>query len=159
MQQGYGVMIDTINMVKEPETFDPQAKETVLVSLCAFGVHCRYHGKSHKMGHLLYKEKPTEKLRKKYNILPVCGEIMGGLLIPREPCDVIESPEGLRVVGRIDSKDYTAQYNKGAEEALRLANIFNVKKAYLLKDSPMYGKGYGILARLLEENGIQVNHI
>ncbi|GEM_PF-1644766 len=127
--------------------------------LCAFGVHCRYHGKSHKMGYLLYKKKPTEGLRKKYNILPLCGEIMGRLPIPREPCGVIESPEGLRVVGRTDSKDYTVQYNKGAEEALRLANIFNVKKAYLLKDSPICGKGYGILARLLEENGIQVNHI
>lgn len=32
-------------------------KENVVVSLCAFGVICRYHGRSHKMGHMLYKEK------------------------------------------------------------------------------------------------------
>jgi uncharacterized protein YbbK (DUF523 family) len=68
-------MTETINMARDSETFEPQNKETVLVSLCTFGVQCRYHGKSHKMGHLLYKEKPTEKLRTKYNILPLCGEI------------------------------------------------------------------------------------
>jgi uncharacterized protein YbbK (DUF523 family) len=137
--------------------FDPLAKETVLVSLCAFGVVCRYHGKSHKMGQFLYKEKHTEELRKKYNILPLCGAIMGGLPTPREPCDVLVTPEGLRVVGRKDPTiDYTAEYNKGAEEVMRLVKIFNVQKAYLLKDCPMCGKGYGILARLLKKNGIQV---
>jgi uncharacterized protein YbbK (DUF523 family) len=149
----------TVNIVKRQETFKSNTKETVIVSLCAFGAQCRYHGKSHKMGQFLYKETPTEQLRNKYIVLPLCGEIMGGLPTPREPCDVVETPEGLRVIGRNNSKDYTVEYNKGAQEALRLAKIFKVKKAYLLKDSPMCGKGYGILARMLEENGIQVNHI
>lgn len=132
-------------------------KETVLVSLCAFGVPCRYHGQSYKMGMFLYKEKHTEELRKKYNILPLCGALMGGLPTPREPCEVIKSLEGLQVIGRNDpSIDYTEQYNKGANEALRLAKIFNVKKAYLLKDCPMCGKNYGVLAELLKKNGIPV---
>jgi len=131
-------------------------KETVLVSLCAFGTPCRYHGKTHKMGHRLYKQKKTEALREKYNVLPLCGEIMGGLPTPRPPCNVVETETGLKVIGRYDGKDYTAEYQKGAQEILRLCEIYDVKKAFLLDKSPMCGKGYGILARLLEENGIRV---
>lgn len=92
-------------------------KENVVVSLCAFGVVCRYHGKSHKMGHVLYKEKKTEELRVKYNVIPLCGEIMGGLPTPRPPCNVVNET----VIGRYDGKDYTEQYQKGANEVLRLA--------------------------------------
>lgn len=130
-------------------------KEYVIVSLCAFGVACRYHGKNMKMGHMLNKEKRTEELRKNYNILPLCGELMGGMPTPRPPCTIINN----RVIGRINGEDYTNQYQKGANEGLRLAKIFHVRKAFLLRDSPMCGKGYGILAKLLEENGIKVYNI
>ena len=134
-------------------------KETVLVSLCAFGVPCRYHGLYEKMGQRLYRTS-TEKLRKDYNVLPLCRAIMGGLPTPRPGCVVEESPEGLRVIGKDDSSiDYTDQYNKGAEEVLKMAQMFNVKKAYLLKDCPMCGKDYGILARLLKKNGILVHNV
>jgi uncharacterized protein YbbK (DUF523 family) len=52
---------------------------------------------------------------------------MGRLPTPREPCDVVVTLEGLRVVGRNDSTiDYTAEYNKGAEEVLRLVKIFDM---------------------------------
>lgn len=83
----------------------------------------------------------------------------GGLPTPRPDCEVITTSEELRVIGRKDSSiDYTDQYNKGANEALKLAKMFNVKKAYLLENCPMCGKNYGILARLLEENGIPVHN-
>lgn len=55
-------------------------KETVSVSLCAFGVPCRFRGLYEKMGMTLYR-KGTEKLREKYNVLPLCGAIMGGCLL------------------------------------------------------------------------------
>ncbi len=127
-------------------------KETVLVSLCGFGVPCRYHGKTHKMGHELYKRKKTEALREKYEILPLCGEQLGGLPTPRPGCEIV----GDKVISRTGEHDFTAEYQKGAAEVLRLCRIFGVQKAYLLKNSPMCGRGYGMLARLLEENGIQV---
>ena len=83
---------------------------------------------------------------------------MGGLPTPRPECEVIETPDGLRVIGRKDSSiDYTTEYNKGAGEALKLAKMFNVTKAYLLPDCPMCGRNYGILARLLVKNGIPVH--
>lgn len=130
-------------------------KETVLVSLCAFGTPCRYHGKTHKMGHELYKRKKTEELRERYNILPLCGEQMGGLPTPRPGCDVV----GDKVISRDGKHDFTDEYNRGAAQVLRLCQIFEVKKAYLLKDSPMCGQGYGVLAKLLEENDIIVHHV
>lgn len=133
-------------------------KETVLVSLCCFGVPCRMHGRDKtKWGTPLYR-KSTEDLRIKYNVLPLCGAIMGGLPTPRPECEVIETTDGLRVIGRKDSSiDYTTEYNKGAGEALKLAKMFNVTKAYLLPDCPMCGRNYGILARLLVKNGIPVH--
>jgi hypothetical protein len=38
-------------------------------------------------------------------------------------------------------------------------SIYGATKAYLLPSSPMCGKGYGILALLLEENGFEVYNI
>ena len=131
-------------------------KETIIVSLCAFGVPCRYHALTHKMGQELYKKRKTEELRKKYHILPLCGEIMGGLPTPRPPCKVVEEDGMIKVIGRNNNIDYTIPYQKGANEILKLARKFGVKKAYLLKGSPMCGQGYGVLARLLVENGIRV---
>jgi len=131
-------------------------KETIVVSLCAFGTPCRYHAQTHKMGQELYKRKKTEELCYKYHILPLCGEIMGGLPTPRPPCKVIDVDGKQKVIGRNNNIDYTVPYKKGANEILRLAHKFGVKKAYLLKGSPMCGQGYGVLARLLEENGIRV---
>lgn len=135
-------------------------KETVIVSLCSYGVACRFHGEIVKMGHSIYKEKKLAKLREQYYVLPLCGEIMGGLPIPRPPCNVVKDKDGeLKVIGRYNNLDYTIPYFKGADEVLRLAKIYNVKRAYLLDKSPMCGKGYGILARKLEENGIRVEKI
>jgi uncharacterized protein YbbK (DUF523 family) len=134
-------------------------KETVIVSLCSFGVACRYHGKTEVMGHSIYKEKKLAKMREQYNILPLCGEQLGGLPTPRPPCNVIEKNGELKVVGRYNDIDYTIPYNRGADEILRLARIYGVKRAFLLDKSPMCGKGYGILARKLEENGIRVEKI
>ena len=50
--------------------------ESILVSACLLGVSCRYDAKS----------KPNENvigLIKKYNLIPVCPEILGGMATPR----------------------------------------------------------------------------
>ena len=55
--------------------------KTILVSACLLGAACRYDGKS----------KPSPEiiaLRDKYNIIPVCPEIYGGLPTPRVPCEI-----------------------------------------------------------------------
>ena len=66
--------------------------------------------------------------------------------------------------------DVTSNYNRGAEEVLKLAKKFNIKKAVLKSKSPSCGKGkvydgtfsgnlvdgFGITAKLLMDNGIEV---
>lgn len=133
-------------------------KEPVLISGCLLGLCCRYDGKS----------KPAEKaaaLSEKYYLIPVCPEQLGGLSTPREPSEIR--------CGGVFSKsgcDVTAQYRRGAEEALRLAGLFGCKKAVLKERSPSCGfgkvydgsfsgtlvEGSGIAAALLSKNGIAV---
>ncbi|MBQ7954002.1 MAG: DUF523 domain-containing protein [Clostridia bacterium] len=130
----------------------------ILVSACLLGVACRYDGKS----------KPNEdiiKLTEKYNLIPFCPEITGGLPTPRHPSEIV----GDKVLNDI-GEDVTAQYKKGAEEALRIAKLYNCKYAILKEKSPSCGKGKihngkfdggytegdGITTRRLEENVITV---
>lgn len=130
----------------------------ILVSACLLGVACRYDGKS----------KPNEDviaLMNKYNLIPFCPEITGGLSTPRHPSEIVDD----KVLNDI-GEDVTAQYNKGAEEALRIAKMYNCKYAILKEKSPSCGKGKihngkfdggyvegnGVTAKLFLENGIEV---
>lgn len=132
--------------------------ENILVSACLLGVSCRYDGKS----------KPNENvisLKDRYNIIPVCPEIMGGLPTPRKASEI----QGSQVV-MDDGTNVTKEYRKGAEEVLRLCRLFGCKRAVLKEKSPSCGcgkvydgtfsgkliDGNGITAKLLMENGIEV---
>lgn len=132
--------------------------ENILISSCLLGVGCRYDGKN--------KENPEVlRLRERYNLIPFCPEIYGGLPTPRVPSERI----GDRVMMQ-DGRDVTANYRKGAEEALRLCRIYGIKTALLKERSPSCGKGEiydgtfsgtlterdGVTAELLMANGIQV---
>lgn len=132
--------------------------ENILVSACLLGVACRYDG----------KRKPNEAviaLKEKYNIIPVCPEIMGGLPTPRLPSEI----RGETVIME-NGEDVTDKYSKGAEETLRLARLFGCGKAVLKEKSPSCGsgriydgtfsktltEGNGITAGMLLANGIRV---
>lgn len=133
-------------------------KETVLISGCLLGLCCRYDGKS-KLNENI------SALSEKYYLIPVCPEQLGGLKTPRNPSEIING----RVISSAGD-DVTAEYRRGAEEALRLARLFGCKKAILKERSPScgFGKIYdgsfsgtlidesGIAAALLAENGIAV---
>ena len=132
--------------------------ENILVSACLLGVACRYDG----------KRKPNEAviaLKEKYNLIPVCPEIMGGLPTPRLPSEI----RGATVIME-NGEDVTDKYSKGAEETLRLARLFGCGKAVLKEKSPSCGsgriydgtfsktltEGNGITAGMLLANGIRV---
>lgn len=132
--------------------------EKLLISACLLGVSCRYDGKSKPLGNV-------EKLMKKYELIPVCAEIFGGLPTPRTPAEIV----GEKVL-TADGKDVTAEYLKGAREVLRLGKLFGCKKALLKERSPSCGSGiihngnfdgglvpgFGKTAALLLENEIEV---
>lgn len=103
-------------------------------------------------GTRVIQKKKTDALKEKYHVLPLCGEQIGGLPTPRPGCDVVDG----RVISRDCLHDFTEEYTRGADNILRMCKIFDVKRAYLLKDSPMCGRGYGILALKLEEAGIKM---
>jgi len=133
-------------------------KEAVLISGCLLGLCCRYDGKSKQNEHI-------SALAEKYHLIPVCPEQLGGLPTPRDPSEII----GERVVS-CAGKDVTAEYSRGAAEALRLAQLFGCKKAILKERSPSCGfgkvydgsfsgtltNGNGVAAALLAANGIAV---
>lgn len=132
--------------------------EKLLISACLLGVSCRYDGKSKPLGNV-------EKLMEKYELIPVCAEIFGGLPTPRVPAEIV----GEKVL-TADGKDVTAEYLKGAREVLRLGKLFGCKKALLKERSPSCGSGiihngnfdgglvpgFGKTAALLIENGFEV---
>ncbi len=103
--------------------------EKLLISACLLGVSCRYDGKSKPM-------KDIEKLMEKYELIPVCAEIFGGLSTPRVPAEI----SGEKVITK-DGRDVTEEYTRGAEEVLRLGKLFGAKKALLKERSPSCGSG------------------
>ena len=130
----------------------------ILVSACLLGVRCRYDGKS--------KPHPAvERLMEQHTLIPVCGEIFGGLPTPR----VSAERQGARVA-TADGRDVTAAYRRGAEEVLRLAERYGCKAAILKERSPSCGSGriydgtftgtltdgWGVTAELLRDHGICV---
>lgn len=138
------------------------AKESVLVSLCLCGVPCRYHGLTHKMGYRLYREKKIAELKEKYNLIPVCPDLLGGLPTPRCTCTVSWNEGTPRVVNTrtgetsFGGRDLTEAYQRGAKWTLWMAQVFNCKKAYMLKDSPACDPKNGVTGRLLTAAGIRV---
>lgn len=134
----------------------------IFVSSCLVGINCKYSGGNN------YNEKIFNML-KDGKAIPICPEQLGGLSTPRNPVE-------LKVIGgkryAIDNKgnDVTENFEKGANEVLNLAKKLNIKKAILQPRSPSCGvnkiysgnfdnkliDGNGILAELLEKNGIEV---
>jgi len=137
-------------------------KESVLVSLCLCGVPCRYHGLTHKMGYRLYREKKIAVLKEKHNLIPVCPDILGGLPTPRCTCTVSWDEDMPRVVNTrtgetsFGGKDLTEAYQRGAKWTLWMAQVFNCRKAYMLKNSPACDPKKGVTGRLLTAAGIRV---
>ncbi len=132
--------------------------ERILVSACLLGVSCRYDGDTKPLPDI-------EKLLEKYEVVPVCGEIFGGLPTPRVPAEII----GDKVITK-DGRDVTYEYMRGANEVLRLGKLFGCKKAVLKERSPSCGsgviysgnfdntfkEGWGKTAELLRDNGFEI---
>lgn len=130
----------------------------LLISACLLGCRCRYDGAS--------KPQPwIAALAERHELVPVCPEQMGGLATPRPPAE----RQGDRVVTK-EGADVTAQYRRGAEEALRLCRLFDCQAALLKERSPSCGcgsvydgtftgvltAGDGVTAELLRAEGVPV---
>ncbi|MDD3368652.1 MAG: DUF523 domain-containing protein [Lachnospiraceae bacterium] len=104
-------------------------KENVLISACLLGVHCRYDGNGNEI-------EQVDKLREKYNLIPVCPEVYGGLATPRDPAERKDD----KVVTK-SGADVTEQFVRGAKEVMKLAKFYDCHMAILKERSPSCGSG------------------
>ena len=133
-----------------------------LISACLAGINCKYNGKNN------YNKKAFE-LVKEGKAIPVCPEQLGGLMTPRIPAE-IKVIDGKRRVINKEGEDVTEQFEKGANEVLRLCKELSIDKVILQERSPSCGAGKiydgsfsgtlidgnGITADLLIKNGIEI---
>jgi uncharacterized protein YbbK (DUF523 family) len=106
------------------------------------------------------------------DVVSACPEVLGGLGIPRTPCE-IPNGDGRSVLdgrARVKSKegvDRTKEYVRGAERALAIIQQTGVSEIFLCDYSPSCGSsliydgtfsdtkrdGMGVFAALLAKNG------
>lgn len=134
--------------------------EALLISACLMGFACKYSGGSNRL-----PDTALAALRRRYRLIPVCPEAAGGLPTPREPSE----RRGPWVVNR-QGQDVTAEFQKGAQTALTLAERYGVRRALLKSNSPSCGSGTvydgsftgvlvpgdGVTAELLKARGVHV---
>lgn len=132
--------------------------QKILISACLVGEKTNYEGKSKYCPDI-------EKLLEKYELVPFCPEVEGGLKIPRDPSEI----KGSQVVSS-KGKNVTREFENGANKALMLCKYLGITKAVLKENSPSCGThmiynghfmnrliaGMGVTARILKEHGIEV---
>ena len=132
----------------------------ILVSACLLGINCKYNAENNQNIFV-------QSLAENHTLIPVCPEQLGGLPTPRIP-----SERSKDKVFTKDGKEVTAEYRKGAGEALKIAQGSHCTAAILKERSPSCGSGQiydgtftktsipgnGVTAELLRKNGIAVFH-
>lgn len=130
----------------------------LVVSECLIGGNCKYNGGNNYHKTLIHYIKNID-------VIPICPEVLGGLPVPRVPCEVV----GGRVKSR-DGLDVTKEFLDGAEKSLSLCKKYGVRTAILQSRSPSCGcgeiydgtfkkqliQGDGVTTKRLKENGIAV---
>ena len=106
--------------------------QNVLISACLLGVDCKYNGSNNKLD-----DKIIHSLKEKYNLIPVCPEIMGGMPTPRNPVEISDGK-----VFYYDGEEFTKEFEKGSEEVVKLAKLYDATIAILKENSPSCGSNY-----------------
>lgn len=146
---------------RQPLLFETgSAKEPVLISACLLGIPCRYHGRRAKV-----RTELIERLQKRYVLVPICPEQLGGMPTPRTSetlppgktgADVLD--HGVRLYAPETGEDVTDFHIRGGEYTLELARIVGAKKAYMKGGSPSCDKD-GIAGEILRRGGVEVVRI
>jgi len=139
-----------------------------LISACLLGAKCRWDGNHNQNDRAM-------NLIKKEVFLPVCPEQLGGLSTPRARQE-IKGGSGKDVLDKKakvinqEGDDVTEQFIRGAEETLKIAQLYKIKEfigkslspscsCIKIYDGTFSGKirnGRGITAELLTRNGISI---
>ena len=132
--------------------------EPVLISTCLLGIPCRWHGRRAKR-----RDKLIERLKKRYVLVPICPEQLGGMPTPRTGemlhgtgAQVLD--EALRLIAPETGEDVTEFHVNGANYALEIAQIVGARRAYLKGGSPSCDRE-GVAGEVLRRAGIKVIRI
>lgn len=131
----------------------------IIVSACLLGEPCRYDGNAVPCAELV-------ELAQTVPVLPICPECLGGLSIPRTPCEIVLSGRVVDARGQ----DRTEPYCTGAQITVEIAREFGCTMAILKSKSPSCGvhqvydgtfssvliNGQGIAAAALKSAGVEV---
>ncbi|MCP4050159.1 MAG: DUF523 domain-containing protein [bacterium] len=88
--------------------------ESILVSSCLLGEKVRYDGK------IISPDPDFIKfINLHFSVVPICPEVVGGLFVPRSPCEIIKGKasnvlDGTAKVLTNDLQDFTQQFVSGA---------------------------------------------
>jgi len=141
----------------------------ILVSACLLGENVRYNGE------VVQVTDNIKALMSEYEFVPVCPEVLGGLDVPREACEIVDMSgsdviDGNTCVKGDKGSDLTGPFVIGAKKTLQLAREYNVEFALLKQRSPSCGSriiytgkfdgtkhpGEGVATALLRRHGIKV---
>ncbi|MEL7610078.1 MAG: DUF523 domain-containing protein [Bacillota bacterium] len=139
----------------------------IIVSACLCGIPCRYNGSASAFDEIV-------RLVARGEAMPICPECLGGLGIPRLPCELTDTGEKVldgqaRAVAK-DGLDLTDAFVQGARLSLEIARRHGATSAILKANSPSCGcgeiydgtflnqkrPGNGVTAALFVRNGIRV---
>lgn len=128
----------------------------IMVSACLLGENCKYNGGNNRNEKIL-------NFLEGHEVIPVCPEVMGGLSVPRPPCEIRNG-----VVMNDLGENVDRQFREGAEKGVQLALKEKVELVILQPRSPSCGcrmiydgtftgrkiPGMGVFASMLQEAGI-----
>lgn len=140
----------------------------ILISGCLCGEKCRYDGKNQPSAAACAMVARGEAI-------PVCPEVLGGLVRPNPPAEIVGGTaadvlEGrARVINR-EGQDVTAEFIRGAERAYQLCLETGAQEVWFKTNSPSCGAdavydgtfsgrlvpGRGVTAEYLTRHGIRV---
>ena len=137
-------------------------KPKILISACLIGENVKYDG-----GNNALHVKILEQWKEEGVLVPLCPEVLGGLSVPRLPCEVLARTD--TVINR-RGEDVSEAFAKGAEQSLKIAKEEGICMAILKARSPSCGKDIiydgtfthacvndsGLTCKLLQESGIVV---
>ena len=143
-------------------------RPALVVSACLLGVACNHEGRG--------SWRPVvEELQKRYRLVPVCPEVLGGLTTPRPAAEIsggggADVLAGQARVVNVEGGDVTAAYRRGAEAAVHVARAAGASRAVLKARSPSCGssriydgtfsrrlvEGQGVTAAALRAAGVEV---
>lgn len=136
--------------------------DKILLSRCFLGENVRYNSE------IITFNSPLIKLwQQQKRIIAVCPEVAGGLPVPREPAE--QQPNSDQII-TMSGINVSKQFIAGANQALALCQLHNIRFAVLKESSPSCGStliyngsfsnkkitGQGVTSILLTQAGIKV---